>query len=104
MDETEKRIISWGMEEKCLVIHSNGTIVDVGKYTHLAVPPRRGIYLYPEALPGYSEPIMALRKSSIIEKRYCQRCPFEANCLPETVTVKHEKLWHPAIRPQRQRK
>ena len=104
MNETDKRIISWGMEGKCLIVHAGGTIVDVGKYTHLAYPPRRGIYIYPSEMLGYADSLKAFSKTNTVSRRFCERCPYEKNCDPLGASVINDKLWHPAMRPEKQRR
>jgi hypothetical protein len=113
--DTEKRLRSWGFQEKCRLLQNGGAIFDVGKSTHLASPPSRGIHIiYGEpaaSLPEASQSADALRWQCSGAQRSGQymdfymgrECPFQPQCYPIPSAVNKDGHWLPAVRPFRQR-
>ncbi len=116
MDETEKRIRSWGFQGQCQLLQRGGKIVDVGTSAHLSVPHARGIHIvFGDEQPHIEAALRAakiLQKSCFgVEKRrgptaswIGRECPFLNECRPEKAAVQGEEgKWKPAVRPRHQR-
>ena len=105
MNETDKRILSWGFAKKCpLISQQQASLIDIGRHTHLTFPPQRGIYLQLET-PAYPNPQQAIGTKNIFDPiPACRLCSDFRQCQPERVALKAENnQWKPAIRPKKQR-
>ena len=117
MNQTEKRISSWGLEDGCNVLVYGGALVDVDKSTHLSSPPARGIHIV--SGDNFISPQEALSYANTLRDETCfgtetmtgvtilwigKECPFSTQCGPKkSAVMQSDGTWKPAIRPRHQR-